>query len=245
MRSDGRSAADLRPMRIHPGWLDFAHGSALIECGRTRVLCTAMIEEKVPRWRMSSGEGWVTAEYSMLPGSTSTRTTRAVEKGRPDGRSTEIQRLIGRALRSIVDMKKLGPRALWIDCDVLQADGGTRTAAINGGFVALALACRRLVTEGSLPALPLCGSVQAISAGVVRGEAMLDLPYDEDSNADVDMNFVVTGAGELIEVQGTGERTPFTRDTMARLTDLALAGCQRVRAAQQEALGVDFGSFGG
>lgn len=233
-------------MRITPNYLDFAHGSALVEFGKTRVLCTAMIEEKVPRWRMSSGKGWVTAEYSMLPGSTSTRTSREVSRGRPGGRTMEIQRLIGRSLRMATDMTALGQRAIWVDCDVIQADGGTRTASITGGFVALALACQRLVDEGSLTKLPLANSVSAISCGVVDGTAVLDLPYIEDSNADVDMNFVITGGGGLIEIQGTGEKAPFSRSMLDELTDLALAGCTRLRHIQQEALpGVDLSALAG
>ena len=244
MRHDGRQHDELRPVRITPNYLDFAHGSALIEFGKTRVLCTAMIEEKVPRWRMSSGKGWVTAEYSMLPGSTDRRTSREVSRGRPGGRTMEIQRLIGRSLRMATDMTALGQRAIWVDCDVLQADGGTRTASITGGFVALALACQRLVAEGTLKTLPLRDSVAAVSCGVVNGEAVLDLPYVEDSNADVDMNFVITGAGGLIEVQGTGEKAPFSRAMMDRLTDLALHGCAQLRQAQDAALSdIPFDSF--
>ena len=223
-------------MRITPNFIDSASGSALIEFGKTRVLCTAMIEEKVPRWRMGSGLGWVTAEYSMLPGSTNTRTSREVSTGRPGGRTMEIQRLIGRALRMTTDMKALGNRAIWVDCDVLQADGGTRTASITGGFVALALACHRLVQEGTLKRMPLLDSVAAISAGVVGGLPVLDLPYIEDSAADIDMNFVITGSGGLVEVQGTGERAPFSRATMDVLTDLAFAGCAGLRERQQEVL---------
>jgi len=233
-------------VRITPGYLDFAHGSALVEFGKTRVLCTAMIEEKVPRWRQSSGKGWVTAEYSMLPGSTPTRNSREVQRGRPGGRTMEIQRLIGRSLRMATDMKALGPRAIWVDCDVLQADGGTRTASITGGFVALALACQRLLDEGTIKTLPLRDSVAAVSAGVVQGTPVLDLPYVEDSTADVDMNFVITGGGGLIEVQGTGEKAPFSRATMDRLTDLALLGSVELRALQQIALpGVDLSALPG
>ncbi len=233
-------------MRITPNYLDFAHGSALVEFGKTRVLCTAMIEEKVPRWRMSSGKGWVTAEYSMLPGSTNTRTSREVSRGRPGGRTMEIQRLIGRSLRMATDMTALGQRAIWVDCDVIQADGGTRTASITGGFVALALACQRLVDEGSLQKLPLANSVAAVSCGVVDGTAVLDLPYVEDSNADVDMNFVITGGGGLIEIQGTGEKAPFSRSMLDELTDLAITGCTQLRKTQQEALaGVDLSILAG
>lgn len=246
MRHDGRQNDELRPVRITPNYLDFAHGSALVEFGKTRVLCTAMIEEKVPRWRMSSGKGWVTAEYSMLPGSTNTRTSREVSRGRPGGRTMEIQRLIGRSLRMATDMTALGQRAIWVDCDVIQADGGTRTASITGGFVALALACQRLVDEGSLQKLPLANSVAAVSCGVVDGTAVLDLPYVEDSNADVDMNFVITGGGGLIEIQGTGEKAPFSRSMLDELTDLAITGCTQLRKTQQEALaGVDLSILAG
>jgi ribonuclease PH len=244
MRHDGRQNNELRPVRITPNYLDFATGSALVEFGKTRVLCTAMIEEKVPRWRMSSGEGWVTAEYSMLPGSTNTRTSREVTRGHQGGRTMEIQRLIGRALRMATDMKALGQRSIWVDCDVIQADGGTRTASITGGFVALALACQRLVNEGTLKRIPLQDTVSAVSCGVVEGTAVLDLPYVEDSTADVDMNFVITGRGGLIEIQGTGEKAPFSRAMLDELTDLAIHGCERLRHLQQEALpGIDLASL--
>ena len=236
MRPDGRAVNELRTVRITPDFLEQAHGSALVEFGKTRVLCTAMIEKKVPRWKMHEGTGWVTAEYSMLPGSTPTRTSREVTRGRPGGRTMEIQRLIGRSMRAIVDLEALGPRTLWIDCDVLQADGGTRTASITGGFVALSLALQRMVDEGTLPAVPLLGRVSAISAGVVDGEAVLDLPYIEDSKAEVDMNFVVTGDGLLIEVQGTAEGAPFSRETLDRLTELAMTGCSNLDKAQCEVL---------
>jgi len=236
MRPDGRAPDELRPLRITPNWLEQAHGSALIELGRTRVLCTAMIEESVPRWMARQGVGWVTAEYSMLPGSTTTRTSREVAKGAPGGRTHEIQRLIGRSLRTVADTKALGERTIWVDCDVLQADGGTRTASVTGGFVALALAMKRLVDEGTLAALPLRGTVAAISAGVVRGEAVLDLPYEEDSKADVDMNFVVTGRGMLVEVQGTAEREPFSPRLMEQVTAMALRGCARLAEQQRAAL---------
>ncbi|MCO4770033.1 MAG: ribonuclease PH [Deltaproteobacteria bacterium] len=246
MRHDGRQNDELRPVRITPNYLDFATGSALVEFGKTRVLCTAMVEEKVPRWRMSSGKGWVTAEYSMLPGSTNTRNSREVSRGRPGGRTMEIQRLIGRSLRMATDMTALGQRAVWVDCDVLQADGGTRTASITGGFVALALAMQKLVKEGTLSKVPLRDSVAAVSCGVVDGTAVLDLPYVEDSNADVDMNFVLTGSGGLIEIQGTGEQAPFSRAMMDSLTDLAVHGCGQLRDAQQAALSdIDFAQFPG
>ncbi len=237
MRPDGRSAEALRTVRIQPHFLDFAHGSALIEIGKTRVLCTAMIEERVPRWMLHSGEGWVTAEYSMLPGSTPTRTGRDAAKGRLGGRTMEIQRLIGRSMRAVVNRKALGQRTLWVDCDVIQADGGTRTASITGGYVALALALKRLVDDGTLPSVPLIDSVAAISAGVVDGEIVVDLPYVEDSRAEVDMNFVTTGQGMLVEVQGTAEGAPFSRESLDKLTLLATTACQELRAIQAEALG--------
>lgn len=237
MRKDGRTEDALRPVKITPDFLTFAHGSCLIEIGETRVLCTAMIEESVPRWMKHTGNGWVTAEYSMLPGSTGRRTSREVSRGRPGGRTMEIQRLIGRSLRTITDMKRLGQRTIWLDCDVLQADGGTRCASITGAFVAHLLALHRLVREGELERIPITDTVSAISAGVVAGQPVLDLPYEEDSRADVDMNYVVTGEGLLVEVQGTAEKTPFDRATLERLTELALGGCAQLRESQLDALG--------
>ena len=226
-------------MRIQCNYLDFATGSALIEFGRTRVLCTASVEEKVPPWMRGQRRGWVTAEYSMLPGATPTRSSREVTRGKAGGRTLEIQRLIGRSLRAVVDMEALGQRTIWLDCDVLQADGGTRTASITGAFVALSLALHKLRATGQLPALPLRGSVAAVSAGVVGGATLLDLPYEEDSRAEVDMNFVVAGNGDLIEVQGTAEREPFSRATLDRLTDLALAGCARLDSLQRDVLAAE------
>jgi ribonuclease PH len=237
MRKDGRTADQLRPIKITPNFLTFAHGSCLIEVGETRVLCTAMIEETVPRWMRNSGKGWVTAEYSMLPGSTDRRTSREVARGKPGGRTMEIQRLIGRSMRTITDMKGLGQRTVWLDCDVLQADGGTRCASITGAFVAHCLALHRLVREGELDRLPLRDTVAAVSAGVIDGTPVLDLPYEEDSRADVDMNFVVTGEEMLVEVQGTAEKDPFSRDVLNQLTDLGLLGCKELRKAQMNALG--------
>ncbi len=237
MRKDGRSRDELRPIKITPNFLTFAHGSCLIEVGETRVLCTAMIEESVPRWMRNSGKGWVTAEYSMLPGSTDRRTSREVAKGKPGGRTMEIQRLIGRSLRTITDMKAMGQRTIWLDCDVLQADGGTRCASITGAFVALCLAFHKLVGEGELDRMPILDTVAAVSAGVVRGSAVLDLPYEEDSSADVDMNFVITGEEKLVEVQGTAEKEPFSRDVLNELTDLGMSGCKDLRRAQLAALG--------
>ena len=237
MRKDGRTADQLRPIKITPNFLTFAHGSCLIEVGETRVLCTAMIEETVPRWMRNSGKGWVTAEYSMLPGSTDRRTSREVARAKPGGRTVEIQRLIGRSMRTITDMKALGQRTIWLDCDVLQADGGTRCASITGAFVAHCLALHRLVREGEIDRLPLLDTVAAVSAGVIDGNPVLDLPYEEDSRADVDMNFVVTGEEKLVEVQGTAEKDPFSRDVLNQLTDLGLSGCKELRAAQMSALG--------
>ena len=237
MRNDGRALDDLRPVEITPNFITSAHGSCLIAVGNTRVLCTAMIEESVPRWMKHTGRGWVTAEYSMLPGSTDRRTSREVSRGRPGGRTMEIQRLIGRSLRTITDMKALGQRTIWLDCDVLQADGGTRCASITGAFVAHCLALQRLVREGELDRLPITDTVAAISTGVVDGELVLDLPYEEDSRADVDMNFVVTGENLLIEVQGTAEKSPFDLASLEKMTRLAMAGCGKLRAAQLAALG--------
>lgn len=236
MRSDGRADDVLRPIRITPDWLELAHGSCLVEVGRTRVLCTAMIEESVPRWMLHKGCGWVTAEYSMLPGSTPTRTKRGVSAGRPDGRTVEIQRLIGRAARAITNAVALGQRTIWLDCDVLQADGGTRCASITGSWVALALACQKLIDEGELPRLPLRDTVAAVSVGVVGGNPVLDLPYAEDSKAGVDMNVVATGHGRLVEVQGTAEGEPFDRAVLDLLLDLAVRGCAELRLAQIAAL---------
>ncbi len=204
--------------------------------GGTRVICTASVAETVPRWMQGKGRGWVTAEYGMLPASTGERKQRDVSKGRPDGRTVEIQRLIGRALRGVVDFERLGERTVWIDCDVLEADGGTRCAAITGGYVALELALTRLVGEGLLDALPLTESVAAISCGVVEGQAVLDLDYPEDSNAEVDMNVVMTGDDGLVEVQATGERTPLSRASLDELLGLAADGIARLRESQRAAV---------
>jgi ribonuclease PH len=236
-RNDGRAPADLRPIEIHTGFVKTATGSALIEAGGTRVICTASVDEDVPRWMAGQGRGWVTAEYAMLPASTGERKRRDVSKGRPDGRSVEIQRLIGRSLRGVIDFQALGERTVWIDCDVLEADGGTRCAAIAGGYVALELALRRLVGEGKLDAVPLTQSVAAVSCGVVGGRALLDLDYSEDSTAEVDANVVMTGDDGLVEVQATAERTPLSRASLDELLALAASGIERLRAAQQEAVG--------
>jgi ribonuclease PH len=236
-RGDGRAADELRAINIHTGFVGTATGSALIEAGGTRVICTASVDEDVPRWMAGKGRGWITAEYGMLPASTGERKRRDVSKGRPDGRSVEIQRLIGRSLRGVVDFAGLGERTVWIDCDVLEADGGTRCAAITGGYVALELALRRLVEEGKLEAVPLTQSVAAVSCGVVDGRALLDLDYSEDSTAEVDANVVMTGDGGLVEVQATAERTPLSRASLDELLALAAAGIEQLRAAQLEAVG--------
>ena len=235
-RNDGRAPGDLREIAIHPGFMRTASGSALIEAGGTRVICTASVNEDVPRWMTGSGKGWVTAEYGMLPASTGERKQRDVSKGRADGRTVEIQRLIGRSLRGVVDFEALGERTVWIDCDVLEADGGTRCAAITGGYVALEIALQKLVQEGKLERVPLTQSVAAVSCGVVDGVALLDLDYSEDSTAEVDANVVMTGDGGLVEVQATAERTPLSRASLDELLGLAAAGIEQLRAAQQEAV---------
>jgi ribonuclease PH len=236
-RNDGRTPADLRDVNFVTGFVKTATGSTLIEMGGTRVICTASVDEEVPRWMAGQGRGWVTAEYGMLPASTGERKRRDVSKGRPDGRTVEIQRLIGRSLRGVLDFRALGERTVWIDCDVLEADGGTRCAAITGGYVALELAMRRLVSEGKLEAVPLTQSVAAVSCGIVDGRALLDLDYSEDSTAEVDANVVMTGDGGLVEVQATAERTPLSRASLDELLALGAAGIDRLRAAQQEAVG--------
>jgi len=236
-RFDGRAPDELRKVEIQLGFTENPAGSALIRTGRTMVLCTATLEKSVPGWLRGSGKGWVTAEYSMLPGSTDTRTEREAQKGKLSGRTQEIQRLIGRSLRATIDLNALGERAIVIDCDVLQADGGTRTAAVTGGYVALAAACKRLVEVGQLKASPLHDSVSAISVGVVDGEILLDLPYAEDSRAQVDMNVVQTGSGRLVEVQGTGEGGTFDRKLLDRMLDVAEKGIAELAAIQARVLG--------
>jgi ribonuclease PH len=235
-RSYDRAPDALRPVTIEPGFVRTASGSALISMGETRVICTASAEAGVPRWRAGSGLGWVTAEYGMLPASTNTRKARDVTKGRADGRTVEIQRLIGRSLRVVVDFAALGENSIYLDCDVLQADGGTRTASITGAYVALALACEKLVTAGTIPRSPLTGSIAAISCGIVDGVPLLDLDYPEDSSAEVDANVVMTGDGGLVEVQATAERTPLSRAHLDELLGLAEGGIAQLRERQEEAI---------
>jgi ribonuclease PH len=235
-RSGGRAAGELRPTTIEPGFVATATGSALITCGGTRVICTASVEESVPRWMYGQGRGWLTAEYGMLPASTGQRKTRDITRGKADGRSIEIQRLIGRSLRGVVDFKRLGERTVYVDCDVLTADGGTRCASITGGYVALALACARLVGEGKLERSPLTQSVAAVSCGIVGGDPLLDLDYPEDSGAEVDANVVMTGDGGLVEVQATAERTPLSRAHLDELLALAQGGIESLMAIQAAAV---------
>ncbi len=236
MRPDGRAPDELRPVTFERDFTEMAAGSCLVSFGRTRVLCTASIDEEVPRWMRGEGTGWVTAEYSMLPGSSPERVRREVRDGRPSGRTQEIQRLIGRALRSVCDMARLGERQVIVDCDVLQADGGTRTAAICGGYVALHDALTRLVAQGVIAQHPLTAFCAAVSVGVVRGEPVLDLPYEEDSTAEVDMNLVMTSEGRFVEVQGTAEGHPFGRDELDRMLALGEKGIARIIALQQRAV---------
>jgi ribonuclease PH len=235
-RSYERGPADLRPTTIEPGFMRTATGSALISVGETRVICTASAQEGVPRWMAGKGRGWVTAEYAMLPASTGDRKQRDVTKGRPDGRTVEIQRLIGRSLRGVVDFEALGENTIWLDCDVLQADGGTRTASITGAYVALALACRVLQEKGRVTAWPLNSEVAAVSAGIVDGVPLLDLDYAEDSSAEVDANVVMTGDGGLLEVQATAERTPLSRAHLDDLLVLAAKGIAELRELQDRAV---------
>ena len=237
MRPDQRQPDQLRPVRITTGYLLTAEGSALIEVGNTRVLCAATIEDTVPSFLRNSGKGWVTAEYSMLPRATATRTPREVNKGRQSGRTMEIQRLIGRSLRAVVDMDALGERTVTLDCDVLQADGGTRTAAITGAYVAMVLALKKYQSFGSLKKWPVTDSIAATSAGIFRNEAILDLCYEEDSHADVDMNLVMTGSGRFVELQSTAEKQSFDDDQLHKLIVLGRKGIVELQAMQQTALG--------
>src|ERR1044071_3372072 len=235
-RTDGRAPDELRPVCITPGFLPYAEGSVLIEMGNTRVVCAASLEERVPPFLRNSGQGWLTAEYAMLPRATQTRTSREIGRGGPSGRTHEIQRLIGRSLRAIADMKVLGERTITIDCDVLQADGGTRTAAITGAYVALALASQQLVKAGKIQRSVVHDQVAAISVGIVGNTPLLDLKYDEDSRAEVDMNVVCTGDGRFIELQGTAEREPFSRAQMDELVELASRGIETLVGIQKNVL---------
>ncbi len=236
MRSDGRRADELRPLELVPDYLELPHGSVLYAQGKTRVLCTASIEEGVPRWLSGKGRGWLTAEYSLLPASTGERTDREASRGRQGGRTIEIQRLIGRSIRSVTEFEALGERTLWVDCDVLQADGGTRCAAITGAYVA----ARRALDRFGL-AKALVGSVAAVSVGIVGGDQLLDLDYSEDSQAEVDMNVVMTGEGALVEIQATAEKTPFNRSDLDDLLDIAAAGIEELALAQGDAVAADRG----
>lgn len=235
-RSDNRALDQMRTLALTPDFIRTAEGSCLIEVGNTRVICTATVEETVPSWMRNQGRGWVTSEYGILPRATLTRTAREASKGKQGGRTQEIQRLIGRSMRAVVDTEKLGERTLWVDCDVIQADGGTRTASITGGFVAMALAMQKLVTAGTLTKLPLKDTAAAISVGIVDGEAMLDLAYEEDSRAQVDMNFVLTGTNQFIEIQATAEHRPFDDAQLAQMTALARKGIAELTERQRVVL---------
>jgi len=237
IRSDGRGLRDLRPLKVELGYLEWAEGSAMLEMGKTRVLVSASFEPKVPRFLQGSGSGWVTAEYAMLPRATSVRSPREVQAGRPSGRTQEIQRLVGRSLRAVTALERMGESTICIDCDVIQADGGTRTASITAGYLALAQAVRRLAEAGSVPGDVLTDSVAAVSAGIVGDELLLDLCYEEDARADVDFNVVMTGRGDLVEVQGTAEGTPFTRRQLDDLVGLAAEGLQQLTEFQRQVLG--------
>ena len=236
-RPDKRDSAELRPTRLTPHWAMHAEGSVLVEAGHTKVICTASIEDRVPPFLRGTGKGWVTSEYGMLPRATSTRTTREASRGKVGGRTQEIQRLIGRSLRAVTQLNRLGERTVWIDCDVLQADGGTRTASITGGFVALVLALEKIREAGKIDVLPIDDYVAAISVGIVDGQPMTDLAYEEDSQADVDMNVVKTGAGRFIEVQGTAEGSPFGHDALNQLLELADTSITHLVTLQREIVG--------
>lgn len=240
MRADGRAPDELRPIKLTPDFITSAEGSVLIEAGQTRVIVTATVEDGVPSFLKGSGKGWVTSEYGMLPRSTEQRTPRESSRGRPSGRTQEIQRLIGRTLRSVTDLKALGERTVWLDCDVIQADGGTRTASITGAFVALALAMERMVAAGILRSVPLRDSVAATSVGIVDDRLLLDLNYEEDSSAQVDMNVVLTGSGRFVEVQASAEGRPFASDELQRLLALASAGIRQLTEVQQSLLHMNF-----
>ena len=236
MRNDGRKPAQLRAVTITPRYIKTAEGSVLIEMGDTRVICTAKLEERVPPFLRNTGKGWITAEYGMLPGSSQTRIGRESARGRIGGRTHEIQRLIGRSLRAVADLKTLSEKTIWIDCDVIQADGGTRTASITGAYVALADAVRGWLERGVIAANPLKDAVAAVSIGIIEGKILLDLCYEEDSRAEVDMNFVMTGAGKFIEVQGTAEAAPFTRKQMERMAELAEQGIKELLKTQKKVI---------
>ena len=236
MRSDGRKPSQLRPLKITPSYIKTADGSVLIEMGDTRVICTAKLEERVPPFLRNSGKGWITAEYGMLPGSSQQRIGRESSRGKVGGRTHEIQRLIGRSLRSVADLKSLGERSVWIDCDVIQADGGTRTASITGAYIALMEAARVWRERGILSADLIKDAVAAVSIGIVDGKILLDLCYEEDSKADVDMNFVMTGSGKFIEVQGTAESAPFTKKQMERMAEIAHQGIKELLQAQKKVI---------
>jgi len=236
MRTDGRLPHQLRPVRITPNFISTAEGSVLIEVGRTRVICTASIEETVPSFMKNSGKGWITSEYSMIPRATATRTVREASSGKRSGRTLEIQRLIGRSLRTAIDLNKLGERTIWMDCDVIEADGGTRTASITGAFIALNLAVNGLLKSGKLAASPMRNHVAAVSVGIVGGVALLDLDYSEDSTADVDFNLVMTDAGAFIEIQGTAERNPFGDSALAELIGLGRSGITELIGHQRKIL---------
>ena len=236
MRTDGRKERELRPIVITPSYIKSADGSVLIEVGDTRVICTAKLEDKVPPFLRNSGKGWITAEYGMLPSSSQVRISREAARGRIGGRTHEIQRLIGRSLRTIADLKSLGERTIWVDCDVIQADGGTRTASITGAYVALVEAARQLTQQGVIQGNPIKDSVAAVSVGIVDGKPLLDLNYEEDSRAEVDMNFVMTGSGKFVEVQGTAESAPFTKKGLDRMAEIAQQGIRELLKVQKKVL---------
>ena len=242
MRADGRGPEDLRPIKITPDFIPTAESSVLIEAGQTRVIVTATFEDGVPSFLKGTGKGWVTGEYGMLPRSTDKRTPREASRGRQSGRTLEIQRMIGRTLRAVTDLKGLGERTLWLDCDVIQADGGTRTASVTGAFVAMALALERMVAAGMMRSVPLTDSIAATSVGIVDDELLLDLAYDEDSRAQVDMNVVMTGGGKFVEVQATAEGRPYSDQELRQLLSLAAGGIRRLTETQQDLLHINFGS---
>ena len=243
MRSDGRAPDQMRPVKLTPDFVPVAEGSVLIEVGQTRVICTATVDDGVPSFLKGSGKGWVTGEYGMLPRATEQRTARESTRGRQSGRSLEIARLIGRSLRAITDQRKLGERTVWLDCDVIQADGGTRTASITGAFVALTLAFERLVAAGMLRTVPLTDSVAATSVGLVQGEPVLDLCYEEDSHAEVDMNVIMTGSGRFVEIQASAEGRPFAGDELNRLLTLAAGGIRQLTEQQRALLPANFSAW--